>query len=140
CRWIVDRSGRGPSAALSARPVRLGSRCTRRGRHRKASFALIESGAEFDSELEVDPSELSTCVGQIDAILARFPPSLTTAYAPDLTPASRSAQPCVQPAIQPRRVVPYGPVDMTFCSPRAWTPPKVLPTYPRPDDVERWAT
>ena len=79
------------------------------GQHLKASFALIEHGAEFefellrrgatitnitlrtdadgiqhlDFELEIDPSQLTTCVNQIDAILAHFPPSVTTTYAPD---------------------------------------------------------
>jgi hypothetical protein len=79
------------------------------GQHLKASFALIERGAAFDFELlrrgvikiritlqtdaadvqrlhfelEIDPSQLATCIGQIDAILSRFPPAVTTAYAPD---------------------------------------------------------
>jgi hypothetical protein len=77
--------------------------------HLKASFALIEDGVEFDFELlrrgalavqitvrpdtanldrlafelEVDPSRLTACVGQINAILSRFPPAITTSYIPD---------------------------------------------------------
>lgn len=79
------------------------------GQHLKASFALIEHGAAFEFELlrrgaiemritlqtdtadvqrlqfelEADPSQLTTFVGQIDAILSRFPPAVTTTYAPD---------------------------------------------------------
>ena len=81
----------------------------RLGQHLKASFAFIEHATEFHFELlrrgalisqvkvrpntadveqlvfelSVDPSQLSACVSQIDAILARFPPALTTTYSPD---------------------------------------------------------
>lgn len=79
------------------------------GQHLKTSFALIERGVEFEFELfrrgavgaqvtlhtdeadyqqltfpmEIDPSQLSTCVAQIDAILTRFPPIVTTTSASD---------------------------------------------------------
>ncbi len=79
------------------------------GQHLKASFALVERSVEFDFELfrrgavaaqvtlhtdeadhqqltfpmEIDPLQLSTCVSQIDAILARFPLTVTTTSGPD---------------------------------------------------------
>jgi hypothetical protein len=79
------------------------------GQHLRASFALIEHGTEFEFELlrrgvmitgvdlrtdaagvqhlafemEIDPSQISACIGQIDAILTRFPSAITTSYVPD---------------------------------------------------------
>jgi hypothetical protein len=79
------------------------------GQHLKASFALTEHAVEFDFELlrrgamrtritlrtdaadiqhldfelEIDPSQLATCIGQIDAISARFPSAVTTTNTPD---------------------------------------------------------
>jgi hypothetical protein len=99
------------------------------GQHLKASFALIEHGAEFDFELlrrgatriqvtlrtdlagfqrldfelEVDPSQLTSYVGQVDAILTRFStehdddlrtrprhhPGLAARHGRELQPATR---------------------------------------------------
>jgi len=33
-------------------------------------------------ELDLDPSQVAACVIQVDVVLARFPPAVTTTYAP----------------------------------------------------------